>query len=63
MSLVEVHEIHKTFPARQRGGDPVHAIRGVSLTIDEGETLAIIGESGAKHTRRLASSGRVEEPR
>jgi ABC-type glutathione transport system ATPase component len=47
MSLVEVHEIHKTFPSRQRGGDPVHALRGVSLRVDEGETLAIIGESGS----------------
>jgi peptide/nickel transport system ATP-binding protein/oligopeptide transport system ATP-binding protein len=47
MSLVEVHEIHKTFASRQRGGDPVHAIRGVSLTVEEGETLAIIGESGS----------------
>jgi ABC-type glutathione transport system ATPase component len=47
MSLVEVHDIHKTFPARQRGGDPVRAISGVSLTVDEGETLAIIGESGS----------------
>ena len=47
MSLVEVQDIHKTFPARQRGGDPVHALRGVSLTVEEGETLAIIGESGS----------------
>ena len=47
MSLVEVRDIHKTFAARQRGGDPVHALRGVSLTVEEGETLAIIGESGS----------------
>jgi len=47
MSLVDVQEVHKTFPSRQRGGDPVHALRGVSLTVDEGETLAIIGESGS----------------
>ena len=47
MSLVEVHDIHRTFPSRQRGGDPVHALRGVSLTVEEGETLAVIGESGS----------------
>jgi ABC-type oligopeptide transport system ATPase subunit len=47
MSLVEVNEVHKTFPARQRGAELVHALRGVSLTVDEGETLAIIGESGS----------------
>ncbi len=47
MSLVEVHEVHKTFAARQRGGDPVRALRGVSLTVEAGETLAVIGESGS----------------
>ncbi len=47
MSLVEVRDAHKTFAARQRGGTPVHALRGVSLTVEEGETLAVIGESGS----------------
>ncbi|WP_235738817.1 ATP-binding cassette domain-containing protein [Nocardioides alcanivorans] len=47
MSLVEVESAVKTFAPRQRGGDPVRALRGVSLTIDEGETLAVIGESGS----------------
>lgn len=47
MSLVEVRDVHKTFAARQRGGSDVHALRGVSFTIEEGETLAVIGESGS----------------
>ncbi len=47
MSLVEVRDVHKTFPSRQRGGAPVQALRGVSFTVAEGETLAIIGESGS----------------
>lgn len=47
MSLVEVDSVVKTFASRVRGGDPVHALRGVSLTIEEGETLAVIGESGS----------------
>lgn len=47
MSLLEVEGLHKTFPARQRGGDPVHALRDVSLSIEAGETLAVIGESGS----------------
>ena len=47
MSLVEVDTVHKTFPARRSGGEPVHALRGVSLTVNEGETVAVIGESGS----------------
>ncbi|GIJ29862.1 hypothetical protein Vqi01_50240 [Micromonospora qiuiae] len=47
MSLVEIEDVHKVFPARQRGGEPVHALKGVSLHVNEGETLAVIGESGS----------------
>lgn len=47
MPLVEVDSVFKTFASRVRGGEPVRALRGVSLTVEEGETLAIIGESGS----------------
>jgi ABC-type oligopeptide transport system ATPase subunit len=47
MSLVEVDAVVKTFAPRQRSGEPVQALRGVSLRIDAGETLAVIGESGS----------------
>ena len=47
MSLVEVENARKTFPSRQRGGEPVQALRGVSLRVEAGETLAVIGESGS----------------
>lgn len=47
MSLVEVNSVVKTFASRVRGGEPVPALRSVSLHIEEGETLAVIGESGS----------------
>jgi len=47
MSLVEIDDVHKVFAPRQRGGKAVHALKGVSARIDEGETLAVIGESGS----------------
>ena len=47
MSFVEIGDVHKIFPPRNRNGASVHALKGVSLHIDEGETLAVIGESGS----------------
>ncbi|MEQ6248691.1 ABC transporter ATP-binding protein [Sulfitobacter sp. HNIBRBA3233] len=43
-ALVEVHDLHKSFP----GVDgPVPVLRGVSLALSAGETLALTGESGS----------------
>src|SRR5688572_23369705 len=45
MPLVRVENVKKTF---QRGSGPVvHAVNGVSYSIDAGETVALIGESGS----------------
>lgn len=45
MSLVHVDGLQKTFPTK--GGGVVHAVNGVSFSIDAGETLGLIGESGS----------------
>jgi ABC-type oligopeptide transport system ATPase subunit len=42
--LLEVHDLVKTFPASGRG--TLRAIDGVSFTLDPGETLGLVGESG-----------------
>ena len=48
--LVEVQHLTKHFPVRQgvfaRTKGVVHAVEDVSLTINRGETLGIVGESG-----------------
>ncbi|GGF50336.1 ABC transporter ATP-binding protein [Aliidongia dinghuensis] len=40
MALVEISDVHKSF-------GPVHVLRGVSLEIEEGEIVTIIGRSGS----------------
>ena len=45
MALVELHNVEKRFPVR--GGKTVHAVNGVSLSIEPSETVALIGESGS----------------
>ena len=51
-ALVEVRDLHVHFP-RRRGffrAPPLRAVDGVSFTIAEGETLALVGESGCGKT-------------
>ena len=42
--LLQIDDLHVEFPT-QRG--TVHAVNGVSLTVDSGEILGIVGESGS----------------
>ncbi len=44
--LIDMRDIYRSFPGHRRG-KPVQALRGVSLTLHRGETLAIIGSPGA----------------
>ncbi len=44
MSLLQVRNLAVTFAT---GDGPVHAVNGVSFDVDQGEILAITGESGA----------------
>ena len=44
MALLEVENLHVSF---QTYGGEVQAVRGVSFSLEKGETLAIVGESGS----------------
>lgn len=44
-ALLELRNVSKTF--RSAAGETVHAVRGASLVVRRGETVALVGESGS----------------
>jgi microcin C transport system ATP-binding protein len=46
LPLLEIRALSVTFAGRG-GAPPVEAVKGLSLTLDRGETLALVGESGS----------------
>ena len=59
---VQIDAVRKTYPATKRGGAPVEAVRGVSLSVAEGETLALLGPSGCGKTTLLRMVAGFEAP-
>ncbi len=53
-TLVQVQDLKVHFPIRKGilsgGGGSVYAVDGVSFSLNEGETLGIVGESGCGKT-------------
>ena len=47
--LVQVDHLTKYFPIKGQKGPGVQAVEDVSFAIHEGETLGLVGESGAHH--------------
>jgi len=60
MSLAQLVDLHKTYVM---GGDVrVHALRGVDLTIGQGEYLAVMGTSGSGKSTLLNLLGCLDRP-
>ena len=57
--LIEIREMYKIY---ELGDEPVHALDGVSLTVDDGEFVAIMGSSGSGKSTMLNILGCLDTP-
>lgn len=61
MSILEVSGLRKVYTSRL-GGSRVEALRNVSFTVEQGEYVAIMGESGNGKTTLLNILAALDEP-
>ena len=59
---IVVDHLVKTYPAPRRGEEPVQAVRDVSFTLEPGQSLALVGQSGSGKSTIAKMLTGVEQP-
>ena len=60
--MLKVEDLVKHFPVSGTRGAKIHAVDGVSFTINQGETLGLVGESGCGKSTVARTVIRMYEP-
>ncbi len=58
-SFIRIHDLHRDFPM---GHTTVHALDGVSITVEQGEFLSVMGPSGSGKSTLLYLLGGLDRP-
>ncbi len=55
--ILQIRDVHKHYTT---GGEPVHALRGISLSVQKGHFIAIMGASGSGKSTLLHLTGGLD---
>lgn len=59
MSIIRTEQVEKTY---QDNALPVHALRGITMSVEKGQFLVIAGPSGSGKTTLLNLMGALDVP-
>ncbi len=60
--MIRLEHLSKSYPSSTASGQPMHAVRDVSLHVRAGAVLALVGTSGCGKTTTLKMINRLIEP-
>ena len=56
-TIIRLENLNKTY----RGGSPLHVLKGIDLTVNEGEFVSIMGASGSGKSTLLNILGILDD--